>query len=45
VNPFSSWPGLSRPSTSFLLDRNKNVDAHKAGQDEQSENVDFIGCI
>jgi hypothetical protein len=31
---FSSWPGLSRPSTSFLLD-GKDVDArHKAGHDE-----------
>jgi hypothetical protein len=29
----SSWPGLSRPSTSFLL--SKDVDArHKAGHDE-----------
>src|SRR5882724_2637572 len=30
-----SWPGLSRPSTSFLLERSKDVDArHKAGHDE-----------
>ena len=32
---FSSWPGLSRPSTSFLPDWTKDVDArHKAGHDE-----------
>jgi hypothetical protein len=33
--PFSSWPGLSRPSTSLLLQRSQDVDArHKAGHDE-----------
>src|SRR5882757_1071863 len=32
---FSSWPGLSRPSTSFLPLESKDVDArHKAGHDE-----------
>ena len=32
---FSSWPGLSRPSTSFLPDWTKDVDArHNAGHDE-----------
>jgi hypothetical protein len=35
MNPFfSSWPGLSRPSTSFFRDWKENVDArHKAGHD------------
>jgi hypothetical protein len=33
--PFSSWPGLSRPSTSLLRLESKDVDArHKAGHDE-----------
>jgi hypothetical protein len=32
---FPSWPGLSRPSTSFLPRDRKDVDArHKAGHDE-----------
>jgi error-prone DNA polymerase len=31
----SSWPGLSRPSTSSLNEKNKDVDArHKAGHDQ-----------
>src|SRR5450755_622240 len=31
---YSSWPGLTRPSTSFLSLQSKNVDArHKAGHD------------
>ncbi|MGA8885729.1 MAG: hypothetical protein WB489_03585, partial [Pseudolabrys sp.] len=31
---YSSWPGLSRPSTSFLLVRCEDKDArHKAGHD------------
>jgi hypothetical protein len=31
---FSSWPGSSRPSTSFFLERLKDVDArHKARHD------------
>jgi hypothetical protein len=39
---FPSWPGLSRPSTSFLLDGNKDVDArHKAGHDELTESAQF----
>ena len=32
-----SWPGLSRPSTSFLLRFSEDVDArHKAGHDEET---------
>jgi hypothetical protein len=32
---FSSWPGLTPPSTSFLLQHRQDVDArHKAGHDE-----------
>src|SRR6266403_3458059 len=32
---FSSWPGLTRPSTPFLLKGRQDVDArHKAGHDE-----------
>jgi len=32
----SSWPGLTRPSTPFLSQESKDVDArHKAGHDEQ----------
>jgi hypothetical protein len=39
---FSSWPGLSRPSTSFLLSWSKDVDPrHKAGHDE-AKAPDFI---
>jgi error-prone DNA polymerase len=31
----SSWPGLSRPSTTFLLLLQEDVDArHKAGHDD-----------
>ena len=34
--PFpSSWPGLSRPSTSFLLQRRQDVDAHIARRARQ----------
>jgi len=33
--PLSSWPGLSRPSTSLAWQQKKDVDArHKAGHDE-----------
>jgi hypothetical protein len=36
----SSWPGLSRPSTSFLPRESKDVDArHKAGHDEPDADV------
>src|SRR4029077_3518136 len=42
TNHFSSWPGLSRPSTSFLLHRNKDVDArHKAVHDELQSEAGF----
>jgi hypothetical protein len=35
LSPSSSWPGSSRPSTSFLCKSSKDVDArHKAGHDE-----------
>jgi hypothetical protein len=34
MNHFSSWPGLTRPSTSFLLYCKEDVDARrKAGHD------------
>ena len=37
---FSSWPGLSRPSTSFLPASNKNVDARdKPGHDDADGNA------
>jgi hypothetical protein len=33
-----SWPGLSRPSTTFLNFRKKGVDArHEAGHDEDGD--------
>ncbi|MDB5579404.1 MAG: hypothetical protein JWR80_4580 [Bradyrhizobium sp.] len=43
---FLSWPGLSRPSTSFLLLGCKDVDArHKAGHDELDANVRFYWSL
>jgi hypothetical protein len=33
---YSSWPGLTRPSTFLLADSFKDVDArHKAGHDDE----------
>jgi len=41
----SSWPGLSRPSTSLLLWLAKSVDArHKAGHDGFSHKRHSIRC-
>src|SRR5215470_13805536 len=39
----SSWPGLTRPSTSFWYAEKKDVDArHKAGHDEPKEPRPFL---
>jgi hypothetical protein len=48
MNPFSSWPGLSRPSTFLLLLHSQDVDArHKAGHDGErnSNGVSISGSI
>src|SRR5262249_35264654 len=38
----SSWPGLSRPSTSFLNARAEDVDArHRAGHDESEISIAY----
>jgi hypothetical protein len=40
---FSSWPGLSRPSTSFLVGGGEDVDArHKAGHDDVGESASYL---
>jgi hypothetical protein len=40
MSRFPSWPGLSRPSTFFLPQDCKDVDArHKAGHDELEANA------
>jgi hypothetical protein len=42
MNRFSSWPGLTRPSTSFLGVWSKDVDARrKAGHDEIKEGARY----
>jgi hypothetical protein len=46
ANLFPSWPGLSWPSTSFVLLGCKDVDArHKAGHDEVSHRAYTLTAV